>query len=244
MIMKLILASFVSFAGLFVRGLTGFGSALIMTPLLLLFFDIKTVVVVTAILEIVAGIAVTLQARKHVDKKLLFIVLPISVLGIVFGAYILVSFDSSILKKVFGGFTILFALRILILLWRGPTGKNVWPSGYGYIAGVLGGVLGGLFGTAGPPIAIYLENQLKSKDILRATMLMYFLVIDMIRLIPYTYSSLMTISVLKICIVTLPASVAGAFVGKRVHLSINEKGFRIAVSVLLIGTGFILMLGK
>jgi len=244
MVIKLLLASAISFAGLFVRGFTGFGSALIMTPLLLLFFDIKTVVVVTAILEIAAGIAVAIQARKHVDKKSLFNVLPISVLGIVFGAYILVSFDSSILKKVFGGFTILFALRILILLWRNSSGKRKWPSFFGYIAGVLGGVLGGLFGTAGPPIAVFLENQLRSKDTLRATMLMYFLVIDIVRLIPYTYSSLMTVFVFKICIFALPASVAGAFLGKRVHLSINEMGFRIAVSALLIGTGCILILGK
>jgi uncharacterized membrane protein YfcA len=214
-----------------------------MTPLLLLFFDIKTVVVVTAILEIAAGVTVTIQARNYVDKKSLFIVLPVSVLGIVFGAYILVSFDSGILKKIFGGFTMLFAQRILIILWRGQTGRKVWPSVYGYVSGVLGGVLGGLFGTAGPPIAIYLENQLRSKDTLRATMLMYFLVIDMIRLIPYTYSSLMTFSVLKICLVALPASVAGAFRGKKVHLSIHEVGFRIAVSVVLIGTGFVLMVG-
>lgn len=215
-----------------------------MTPLLLLFFDMKTVVVVTAILEVTGGFVVTLQVRKKIDKNSLFRILPLSFAGVVIGAYILVSFDNNLLKRIFGGFVILFASRILFLQWWNTTGKKIWPSYIGFFAGGLGGLFGGLFGTAGPPIAVYLENQLQLKDTLRATMLMSFLIIDTVRLVPYTYSSLMTDSVLKICLVAFPPALAGTFLGRKIHLGISENVFRTIIGLLLIGTGTILLFGK
>ncbi len=239
--LQIIFASIIGFIGLFIRGLTGFGSALVMTPLLLLIFEIKTVVVITAITEIAGGIVVTIQARKNIDKRSLLIVLPISIIGVAVGSFILVNFNSDVLKRVFGGFTILFALRIILNLLKGQTTRKKWPAFFGYLSGVLGGVLGGLFGTAGPPIAIYLENQLTAKHILRATMLSYFLIVDTVRIIPYIYLKLINIDIIKISLFMLPASFFGAFIGKSVHFRINEKGFRAAISSILLATGVFLL---
>lgn len=231
-------------SGMFIRGLTGFGSALIMTPLLLLIFELKTAVVATAIIEIAAGLVVTIQARKDFHWHYLKVVLPLSLAGIGVGAFILVSFDSQVLKRVFGGFTAVFALRILLNLKKPPGSREKWPWYTGYISGALGGVLGGLFGTAGPPIAVYLENQIEKKDALRATMLAYFLSIDSVRLIPYGYSGLITPDVVKICLVMLPASFFGAFMGRVVHVRINEKAFRAVIGILLLAMGMYLAAGK
>ena len=42
MMMQFIAVSAIGFAGMFIRGFTGFGSALAMTPLMVFFFDIQT----------------------------------------------------------------------------------------------------------------------------------------------------------------------------------------------------------
>lgn len=229
---------------MFIRGLTGFGSALIMTPLLLFLFDIQSAVVITTIVEIVACSSVTIHARKDISTHFLKIVLPITIVGIVIGSYILVSSDSDLLKRIFGIFTIIFALRILFNLRKRISQRKKWPSGSGYIAGALGGILGGLFGTAGPPITVYLENQIDSKDTLRATLLAYFLILDVIRLFFYGYADIITIEILIKSLVILPAALTGAYIGRFINMVINDNIFRATVSIVLIVTGMLLVMGR
>lgn len=77
----------------------------------------------------------------------------------------------------------------------------------------------------------------------RATLLAYFLAIDVLRLIPYAFSNLVTWRVLEISIAMFPASLLGAYFGKRFHVKVSEEAFRFAVGVLLLITGVLLALG-
>ncbi len=241
---KLIVAVLVAFLGLFVRSFSGFGSALVMTPILLFFFDLRTTVVLIAIIEIPASFYITIHARKNISPYYLKMLVPLSLIGVAVGSFILTKYDSSLLKRVFGGFTLLFTLRIIIELHLANTEKRKWPRVVGFFTGIFGGTMSGMFGTAGPPVAIYLENQIKDKDTLRATMLTYFLINDGCRLIYYAFSRLITIEALKISAVMLPVSFIGAYLGKYTHLKISEYVFRLVISVVLFATGVLLVLGK
>ncbi len=53
----------------FVRAVSGFGFAMIATPLLTLLFDAKSVVVTTIILGSTTHILMLLQTRRHIDGK-------------------------------------------------------------------------------------------------------------------------------------------------------------------------------
>jgi hypothetical protein len=229
---------------LFVRSFTGFGSALIMTPLLLFFLDIKTTVVATAIVEILGSLWVTYQARKDVDRSLLRRLLPVAIVGMLVGSGALITAESDILKRIFGVFTVVFALRIMIALRPHGSARKSWPTGIGYLAGGISGLLGGLFGTAGPPIVVFLENQVSRKDVLRATLLAYFLVIDVLRMIPYALSKLVIMPVLEISAAMIPASLMGAYLGRRLHVRVSERAFRLAVGSVLLITGVLLALGQ
>jgi len=241
---KLIIATLVAFLGLFIRSFSGFGSALVMTPILLFFFDLRTTVVIVAIIEIPASFYVTIQARKNISSYYLKTLVPLSLIGVAFGSFILTKYDSSLLKRVFGGFTLLFTLRILIVLHLANTKERQCPRVTGFFTGLFGGFMSGMFGTAGPPVAIYLENQIKDKKILRATMLTFFLINDGCRLIYYAFSRLITIEALKISTIMLPVSFIGAYLGKYTHLKISEYVFRMVISVVLLATGVLLVLGK
>jgi len=109
-------ATAIAMAALFVRGFTGFGSALVMTPLLLFFFDSRTTVVATAIIEILGSLWVTLQARHTIDRPCLRILLPMGILGMVAGSFALAKMDRDLLKRIFGIVTVVFALRIMLAL--------------------------------------------------------------------------------------------------------------------------------
>lgn len=138
-----IIAAAIALLALFVRGFTGFGSALVMTPLLLFFFDIRTTVVATAIIEILGSLWVTLQARHNFDWSYLGILLPVGILGMLVGSFALAKVDTVILKRIFGIVTVVFALRIMLALRQKTLVRKSWPRSVGYLAGGLGGLLGG-----------------------------------------------------------------------------------------------------
>lgn len=239
----LLAAAGIAMAALFVRGFTGFGSALIMTPLLLFFFDIKTTVVATAIVEILGSFWVTVQAREDIDGSHLRKILPVALLGMLAGWLTLINIESAILKRVFGILTVFFALRMMITLRRPASQRKPWPPAIGYLAGAMSGLLGGLFGTAGPPIVVFLENQPTTKAVLRATLLAYFLVIDVLRMIPYAFSQLVTFQVIEMSAVMFPASLVGAYLGRKLQARVSESAFRLGVGALLLATGVLLTVG-
>jgi len=244
MLTQLILVSVIGFAGMFIRGLTGFGSALVMTTLMLFFFDIQTSVIAINIVEIVGVFSVTMNARHDIDRQYLKILLPITIVGIAVGSFFLISFNLQILKQVFGVLTVIFAVRIFINLRSAASRQKKWSFAWGYLSGALGGILGGIFGTPGPPITIYLENQIDSQTVLRATLLIYFLALDVIRIIVYGCSGIVSLDMLKLAAFMLPASLAGSYCGQFINLRVNDKAFRALVAVLLAITGILLALGK
>ena len=134
----LIAVSAIGFAGMFVRGLTGFGSALVMTPLLLFYFDVQTTVIIVSIVEIFGSVTVTLHVRRDFDRGLLKRLLPVTMAGIAAGSYALVNFDNELLKRFFGFLTVLFAARIVVNLWRQAPRRNKWGPGTVYPAGLPG----------------------------------------------------------------------------------------------------------
>ncbi len=242
--MQLAIVSVIGFAGMFIRGLTGFGSALVMMPLMLFFFDIQTSVIAINIVEIAGVFSVTMNARHDIDRQYLKILLPITIVGIAVGSFFLISFDLEILKRIFGVLTVIFALRIVINLRPTASRQKKWPFSWGYLSGALGGILGGIFGTPGPPITIYLENQIDSQKVLRATLLIYFIALDIIRITVYGCSGIVNLDMLKLAAVMLPASLVGSYCGQFINLQINDKIFRGVVAVLLVVTGALLAMGK
>ena len=238
----LIISALIAFIGLFLRGLVGFGSSLIMTPLLLLVLDVRTAVVAAAITQTAVGVLMSVRVRQSWDTDSLIVLLPISIVGITVGSVLLAHVDSNVLKRIFGAFTILFSLRIFLSLNDNVTRNSVWPTVIGYLAGLTGGIMGGVFGTSGPPIVAYLENRLRNKEVLWATLLAYFAVVDNWRLINYALHGLASRNALVLGTVMVPAGALGAFLGARLTAHTNETAFRSGIGLVLLLTGILLVL--
>lgn len=239
-----IFAAIIALAALFARGFSGFGSSLVMMPFLMLFLDVKTAVVAAALTQVPVGFSIAFHSRSDIDKPSLILLLPPSLLGIIAGSFALINVNSDLLKRVFGAITVFFALRIILALRHNATDHKKWPASVGFMVGALGGVLGGVFGTSGPPVVVYLEQQIFRKDVLRATLLAYFLVIDSLRLVGYTVSGLVTWQAVTIGLAMIPAALIGAYWGTRLNASVDERTFRVAVGALLLATGVLLIVGR
>ena len=66
--LPLLAAALIALLAMLVRGVTGFGAALVMSPLLLLFFDVHTAVVASAAVQIVTGFGIAWHARLAIDR--------------------------------------------------------------------------------------------------------------------------------------------------------------------------------
>lgn len=238
--LALLAAAAIALVAMFVRGLTGFGDALIMTPLLLLVFDAKLTIVAAGIVQAVVGVRQLAQVRGLAGADYLRLLLPAGLLSVVAGSVFIVQFDSSLLRRGLGLVIVLFALRTLWTMWAGPGTRTRWPRPLGHLAAVISGILGALFGTSGPPIVVFLENQIDSGAVLRATLIAYFAIIDVVRLGGYALGSLVTPQALLTGGVMLPAALAGAWTGTRLHMRLNERVFRVVVASLLLLAGVLL----
>ena len=237
----LLAAALIALLAMLVRGVTGFGAALVMSPLLLLFFDVHTAVVASAAVQIVTGFGIAWHARFAVDRAYLKVMLPAGVIGIIAGTLVLVSVDGNVLKRLLGSATMLFALRSMWGLVSNAASAGAWPRWTGAIAGGLSGFLGSIFGTSGPPVVIYLNNQALGKAAMRATMLTYFLAIDSTRMAGYLWSGLLTRDAIVLGLVMLPGALVGGWLGTHLHLQIGERTFRWGVAGLLFVTGALLV---
>jgi hypothetical protein len=232
----IILTSIIVLAAFTLRGLTGFGSGLFMVPILLLFLDMKLVVPTSATFTMLCGfiLLTTFQTRKWIRKDVLPMLIGGAIIGTIAGTYVLTSFKSDSLKKLFGVFIIAYALKML--LWNRTNDKE--PKNFiGIIAGFFGGLLGGLFSTGGPPVVIYLNKKTCDRRIFRATIIFYFLVVNSWQFAVYCYTGLITLNVLKFILCLLPAFVLGNLIGSFLHVKINDVLFNRIVGVVLLITG-------
>ena len=235
----ILLAGFIVALGHFIKGLSGFASALFAIPLLAIFLDIKFVVPVFLLFDFVSGIILTIQTRGFIDRKEALLLLLGLVIGTGIGTYFLVSFGDVALKRVFGGLVILFALKIFI--WNNESAKKQINRIWAPVSGFLGGCVGGMFGLNGPPMVLYLTHQLKDKQVFRATLYTVFFADACYRLILYSFSRLITIEVIKFALYLTPFLLIGLFVGSKLHTKIKESIFQRIIATILLVTGIFLI---
>jgi len=234
------LAGFIVALGHFIKGLSGFASALFAIPLLALFLDIKFVVPVFLLFDFISGLILTIQTRKSINKNEVLLLLSGLIFGTGIGTFILVSFGNELLKRIFGVFVILFALKILI--WDNENGKRQISKIWAPVSGFVGGCVGGMFGLNGPPMVLYLAHQVKDKQIFRATLYGVFFVDACYRLILYSFSQLITLEVVKFALYLTPFLLVGLFLGTKLHAKINESIFKKIIGLILTVTGIFLVI--
>lgn len=235
-----LLAGLIVLVSHFIKGFSGFASALFAIPLLALFLDIKFVVPVFLLFDFIAGVILTVQNRRLIAWRSALLLFSGLAIGTAVGTYFLVSFGNEELKRVFGIVIILFALKMLI--WDNENIRKEISKVWAPFSGFVGGCTGGMFGLNGPPLVLYLTHRLKDKQIFRATLYGIFFVDACYRLILYSANQLITTEVIKFALCVTPFLLIGLFLGSKLHAKINENVFRRVIASILIATGALLVI--
>lgn len=220
------------------RGVTGFGSGLIATPLLALFLPLTFVIPFISILDISASLTHVIHTRQHISWKTIAKAIPFAFIGVPIGLYVLKSVDTLILVKALGLFIILFAIYSLISPTLKKNDAAIWPA----FGGFFGSLIGTMFGTGGPFYVFYFNLQQLDKTIFRATCAATFLIDGLIRATGFTLSGFYTSQVLTNIVFALPIMFFAMYIGQHIHTSISQRSFQKAIGIFLIFSGFALLL--
>ena len=216
-----------------VRGITGFGSALIAVPLLAFFTPLSIAVPLIVLLDYLASLSHGFRHRQHIQWRLIFPLLPFSLIGITLALYLLGNMDLDLLKQVLGGFVICYGVYSLLINEPHQHKNRLWAIP----AGSLGGLIGALFGTGGPFYVIYLQLQGLDKTAFRATVASIFLIDGGLRIVGYTASGFYAKETLILAAIALPVMFVSLYLGEHIHTNLKPVLFRKAIAVLLIGSG-------
>ncbi|MFA7348940.1 MAG: sulfite exporter TauE/SafE family protein [Desulfurivibrionaceae bacterium] len=233
---EIFFAAGVLFFAYFIRGIAGFGSALISVPLLALFFPVSQVVPLIGLLDWLASVSQGLPNRRLIRWPDLLPLLPFTVLGVATGLY---------LHTILAPASLLFALSIFIMLYAAYA-LLPFPSLHGGRwlagpAGVLGGTVGALFGTGGPFYVIYMTLRQLDKTEFRTTIAAVFVIDGLCRIVGFSLSGFYTLRIMALFAGIIPIAALALWLGGKVHVRISHVAFVRLVSMILLGSGIALL---
>lgn len=223
----------------FIRGITGFGSALISVPLLALSQPLQFAVPLVLALDFTASLVLGGTNTKKADWAEIKILLPFGMLGACVGAYALITLPTTPVLLTLGAFTMFFGFRNIFGLQ--PVGAV--SRAFAVPAGLAGGAAGALFGAGSPPYIMYLTRRLLDKGAVRATFSWLIAIDGGFRLALFLFAGLLFDSKLQIAygLGLIPMAI-GLYSGNKVHLDITSEGMLRVVGALLVLSGAMLFL--
>jgi uncharacterized membrane protein YfcA len=230
-----------AFAGGFVSGLTGFGTGITALPVWLLGITPVLAAPLVVACSLVAQVQ-TLPAIWHaIDFRRCAPFIAGGLAGVPFGAYLLPYVPVQGFKAAVGALLVVYCAfnlfgRVRLRVHRGGRAADA-------LIGLGGGVLGGLAGLSGPLPTIWASLRGWDKDTKRAVFQAFNTAILAFALVAQAVAGLLTAELGQLVLVALPGTIFGAWLGRRLYDRLDGARFEQAVLVILMLSGFMLLLG-
>lgn len=223
-----IMAGFAAMAGL-MRGFAGFGSAMVLSPLLSLYYSPATAVLAIALMEVVVSIQLIPRALPDVQWRFIGVASAAALVGMPLGVWALLVVDASLLAKFVAAVVLVFVL-ILASGWRyrGPKRPPV-TAGVGAAAGAL------LTSTSvgGPPMLIYMMAGQDDARAVRANIIMFFAIAEFVTPFALWLGGAFVAKYLVLGALLCPPYLIGAWAGGRLFRASTERVYRRVALVFL-----------
>ena len=224
----------VVFAGYVVLGVSGFGSALTIVPLLALQWPLTTVVPLVLLLDVPSALFLARLNLKRVAWPDLRALLP----GLLAGTAI-----GTLLARwmVHGWALALLGIYVLVVAVRGWAGVTAprtnsrrWAPAFGFAAGVVESV----FGTAGPLIVAWLGRRQPDPAVLRASVPACIAAVTTSALVGMALSGQLAQAIVWSALLPLAVvAFAGTRIGHHIACRLPAQTLQRAIFALLACTG-------
>ncbi len=206
----------------FIRGVAGFGLALILAPILLHILKPTDVVTINLFLGLISNILVLSYSLKKVNLKSIFPMVISSFLGIPIGVWIITVISPSISRILVGGVTVFFAIPLVLGFSKTFKQEKL----FGSISGFLSGILASSTSLGGPPVVLFMHSQNWKKDTIHPNLATYFSFLNVSSLVALSVSGLIDAQTIINAVSLAPALLIGTGLGILIFRKINTRYFR------------------
>jgi hypothetical protein len=168
--------------------------------------------------------------RGQGDRRNLQLLLVAAVIGIAIGAFTFRYLTADALRIVLGAIAIGFTLR---WYWQSylaqRSGTAVAAASRNPARGTFWGIVSGYTSfvahAGGPPLSVYLLPQRLDKTVFQATTVVFFAVVNYVKLLPYALLGMFPAVNLTTSLALTPAAILGTLVGVWLHKRVSDRLF-------------------
>jgi uncharacterized membrane protein YfcA len=213
-----------------VRGVTGFGGAMVMAPPLALLLGPIVAVPVVLLLESVAAAPMLRQTMPLVRWRVIAPICLAACAAVPLGVNLLVSTHPQMLRRAIAGIVIVFSL-LLLRGWR-YAGPQRMATSLGL--GALSGAMTGAMSVGAPPVILYLLSGPDRVETTRANLTFYLVVISAAALVMLWAGGVLDAPAAWTALALAPGYYVGLLCGLRLFAYLSEARFRRLTLLLLI----------
>jgi uncharacterized membrane protein YfcA len=212
-----------------VRGFSGFGSALILSPSLSALYGPEVAVPVALLLEFALAGPFVPPALRVIDRRRTALLCIAAAVTVPLGAYLLSVVDERTLRWLICGL-VFVAVAILAFGWRYHGRPHAAATG---ATGALSGLLGGATGLSGPPVIFYELSGSAPIATMRASFMVFFAWVDVVALVSFAVTGTLAARPLLIAVALVAPYLAAAGVGAKLFGRASETFYRRLAVVIL-----------
>jgi len=223
---SVILLLVVCFVAGMVRGFSGFGSVMIMAPV----FSALYGPVIAVPVVLLADLMIALPLVRSVYKDALGVMVRQMLLAAIIGSlagFVLMRLLPSDTLATLVAITVLVFVGLMALQSRLKAEPIAASARHNYLAGSLSGLFGSISGMSGPPAVLLMMRTSAPAFTVRATLIVYFMLIDSVLVVFYTVQQgRVEMAWLSLCAIALIPMMFGAWLGSRLFHLASEQLFR------------------
>ena len=232
------LAIVIAGVGGLVRGITGFGGAMVMSPPLALLLGPRLTVPVVLVLESIVAAQMLVRTLGLVRWRVIGPILLAACAAVPIGTLILVTADPLLIRRAIAATVIVFALALL-RGWRHTGRHRVATSA---ALGALSGTMLGATSVGAPPVILYLLSGPDPVATSRANLTLYVTVTSLMGILLLWYHAVLDARAGWTSLWLAPAYYGGLVVGTRLFPRFSDARFRQLTLLILIGVSIGILL--
>jgi uncharacterized protein len=227
----------------------GFGGGVgaVATPLMALTISVTDAAAILLPLLIIADFFSLRHYWKVYDRHSMKLLLPGGLIGIMIGALFFGYFSDNerILKMGLGAIALAFVMfQVIRSLLLGAMIKSRPADPVGVALGVAAGFTSTLAHAGGPPATMYLLPQQLPRHIFVGTNVLFFALLNLVKLAPYAYLGLLRVGNITTILILAPLAYVGVRLGVYLNKRFTDRWFNRLVYSLLFLTGLELVTGR
>lgn len=239
-LIQILLCSIVILSAAFIKGMTGFGFALLAVPFLSLIFPMQVLVPAMSLFNLITSLVILIKLQEKIKAKLFIPMFIASLGGIPLGVYALEYMSSENLRLIAGILVILFSVR---MLGREKLAKRFlnFPIVF---AGFISGLLNSCISVGGPPLVIAMNRKGYSKDRFRGIFAWFSTFSSFFTTAAFVMNGMIEKESINLALFCLPILFFGSHFGSKFSGKIEPEKFRKMVIGINIVTGAFIVISS